>query len=250
MRRPRIAFFDFDKTVIHGDAGPMLGVWLYRRRRRRIQEANRRGVAAAKKTLLWSRVLPFVAWMGVRAGLHRVRAVRRSSVVRSAYKGFRGVPVSVLDDALAQFVEEKVRYRVYPRVVAEMDAVRAAGGRSVVVTTGMQSLVEKCLPFLPDGVEMIGCRLEARRGRLTGRVLSGPLYGADKANIVLAYCRAAGVDPADCVAYTDHYSDHQMLDAVGRGVCINPEPRLRRLAKRRGWEVWDLPDPRGEKQGR
>ena len=39
--------------------------------------------------------------------------------------------------------------------------------------------------------------------------------------------------------YTDSYTDMPMLERVGNQVVVNPDPRLRRIAKRRGWPVQD-----------
>lgn len=236
------AFFDFDRTVIHGDAGPMFGAWLFHRRRRSLR--GPRTFAAARRTAMWVRITPFAVWMAAQSALYRARAVRRSTIVRNAYRGLKGVPVAPLDDLMERFAVEHVRPLVYPTIVHEMQEHLDAGRRCVIITTGMERLVQRCLPFLPPGVELIGCRLQERDGRLTGRIISGPLYGADKANILLAYCRAAGIDPARCHAYTDHESDRHMLDAVGNGVTVNPRRRLRRLAQEKGWRILDLPDPR------
>ena len=37
--------------------------------------------------------------------------------------------------------------------------------------------------------------------------------------------------------YTDSYTDLPMLERVGNRVIVNPDPRLRRAARRRGWVV-------------
>lgn len=238
------AFYDFDKTLLHGDAGPLFGYHLFDRRRHRIQEKHGARTATARKALMWTRIMPYLAWMGVQSALYKVRAVRRSTIVRSAYKGLKGVPVAVLEAELEHFVERELRPRFYPEMRQDMQAHFDAGRTCVIITTGMQRLVERCLPFLPDGTRVLGCRLEERDGRLTGRVEQGPLYGADKANIIMAYCTAAGVDPKDCFAYSDHYSDHQMLEVVGHGACINPAPRLAKMAQKEGWSILRLEDPR------
>jgi phosphoserine phosphatase len=41
------------------------------------------------------------------------------------------------------------------------------------------------------------------------------------------------------VFYTDSITDLPLLEAVGRPVAVNPDPRLRRLARRRGWPIED-----------
>ncbi|MEZ4468891.1 MAG: hypothetical protein R3F43_31795 [bacterium] len=54
------------------------------------------------------------------------------------------------------------------------------------------------------------------------------------------WARARGIRLADCAFYTDSFSDAPMLAAVGRPVAVHPDPRLARLARRRGWpcEAW------------
>ena len=47
------------------------------------------------------------------------------------------------------------------------------------------------------------------------------------------------VDLAQSWFYTDSYTDMPMLERVGNQVVVNPDPRLKRTAKRRGWPVQD-----------
>ena len=53
-----------------------------------------------------------------------------------------------------------------------------------------------------------------------------------------------GATLADSAFYTDSHSDLPMLEAVGRPMPVHPDPRLRRLAQRRGWPTlnWDSAD--------
>ena len=48
-----------------------------------------------------------------------------------------------------------------------------------------------------------------------------------------------GGDLKDAAFYTDSFSDLPMLEAVHRPVCVHPDPRLKRTAIRRGWEIAD-----------
>ena len=225
------AFFDFDHTVIDADAGPLFGSHLFRHQH---GSSLRRRIAIV-------RFIPFASWMVLQAGLYKVGARRRSSIVRSAYMALRGFRRDVFETELDNFVASEIPPRMFPEVLAEMSNHLRAGRRVVILTTGMETLVRRALPYLPTGVELVGCRLLEKRGRFTGRV-EGPLYGVDKANILEAFCRATGVDPAECYAYSDHWSDKQMLEAVGHPVVVHPRGRLRRLAEERGWRIM-TPDP-------
>jgi len=53
-------------------------------------------------------------------------------------------------------------------------------------------------------------------------------------------CRQYNVEPARSKAYSDSFSDVPMLEAVGQPAAVNPDRRLRRVARERGWPVLDL----------
>lgn len=222
------AFFDFDNTIIRGDIGPLYGQHMF--------DKTKEVQSGRERSKLYARYIPHLAWIGAQTALYKARALRRSRLVRSAYKMLRGVPSKQYYGAMPAFVKEHVPDLIFPEVRAEMERHLADGRPVVIITTGVELLVEQCLPYLPPGVQVIGCRLREKDGVLTGEV-DGPLFGADKANIMDAYCRAGGLSLQDSWAYTDHYSDYQMLEIVGHGVCIDPRKRLTELAKQKNWEI-------------
>lgn len=196
------------------------------------------------RALLFLRHLPYISGMALQAGLYKVRARRRSSLVRSSYKGLRGVGSPNFYASMQAFVDDQVAPRIYPEVAIRIKDHQAQGTRCVIITTGMEPLVQRCVRHLPGHVEVIGCTLKERDGVLTGEV-EGPFFGVDKANILKAYARAVGVDPRDCWAYSDHWSDKHMLEAVGHAVAVNPRGRLLSMARRRGWEILTPRPPAG-----
>src|SRR5688572_21428263 len=228
-----IAFFDFDHTLLDGDAGPLFGRHLFEARRREVQAGTRRRRRAA---LLWGRYAPFILWMGVQAGLYKARARKRSSILRSAYRGLKGIPVASFEAEVDAFVARTAVGRLYPAMMQVLREHHEAGRRCVILTTGMEVLVRRILPFLPPGVELIGCRLLHDGQTLNGQV-EGPLFGVDKANMLTAYARALRVPLNGCWAYSDHWSDLAMLEAVGHPVVVNPRGRLLKLAQQKGWPI-------------
>jgi len=52
----------------------------------------------------------------------------------------------------------------------------------------------------------------------------------------------------DCAAYADNWSDRALLQRVGKAVVVHPHRRLRRLAKKRGWEIVRPRRPRVRRQ--
>ena len=49
--------------------------------------------------------------------------------------------------------------------------------------------------------------------------------------------REQGFRLEDAVFYTDSMSDLPLLERVAEPVAVNPDPRLRRIAEKRGWRI-------------
>jgi phosphoserine phosphatase len=79
--------------------------------------------------------------------------------------------------------------------------------------------------------------LEAEDGRLTGRIVPPVCYGPGKVVWAERFAAEHRVDLSASYFYTDSITDLPLLEQVGHPVAVNPDPRLRRLARRQGWPV-------------
>ncbi len=86
----------------------------------------------------------------------------------------------------------------------------------------------------------LGTVSEIDRGVYTGRLVGEPLHGPAKAAAIRALAEREGLDLRRCTAYSDSLNDLPMLELVGTAVAVNPDPDLRRVARERGWAVWDF----------
>jgi hypothetical protein len=57
---------------------------------------------------------------------------------------------------------------------------------------------------------------------------------------VLALAEREGLDLAECWAYSDSSNDLPMLSTVGHPVAVNPDARLKRVARESGWDIRDF----------
>jgi phosphoserine phosphatase len=67
--------------------------------------------------------------------------------------------------------------------------------------------------------------------------VDGPAFGAEKLSRARALIERLGLSGADCAFYSDSVHDLPLLEAVARPVAVNPDHRLKRIARRRGWEI-------------
>jgi phosphoserine phosphatase len=68
------------------------------------------------------------------------------------------------------------------------------------------------------------------------------LDGRTKAEAVAELATVDGIDLAESTAYSDSASDVPFLEAVGHPVAVNPDRRLRAIARERGWRVLRFSD--------
>ncbi len=85
--------------------------------------------------------------------------------------------------------------------------------------------------------EYLCTHLEVSHGKFTGRIIDPPCFGPGKVIWAQRYARQHDVELADACFYSDSYTDHDLLELVGHPVAVNPDPRLRLLAKSRGWPI-------------
>jgi HAD superfamily hydrolase (TIGR01490 family) len=215
---PPIAFFDLDKTLISRNSATL---WI-------------RAELAAGRVSTWQ-------------ALHALTYVVRYSLgfvaldepIRRSITLIAGQPEAVLRARATAFYEETVRSLFRPGARAALAAHRAAGERLVLLTSSSNYMSELTCAEL--GLDDFLCnRFEVDAdGRYTGRAIEPLCYGAGKVALASAYAAARGSALADAAFYSDSIADLPMLEAVGRPVAVHPDPRLRRLAHRRGWPVVD-----------
>lgn len=237
------AFFDFDHTLLHGDAGVIFGwtlaEWSFERGRHLPEEERRRHNAAVSAHLART-----IGRGAVYRTLNAVGILKRSKLIELTYGFLQGLPAAEMSQRMEKVWNEKLHDLLYPRMRKVLEDHRKAGRRIVIVTTGMAELVSQSRRALGEDIDIIGTTMRATDGIWDGRV-DGPLYGVHKAQSVVEWADKNAVDLRESYAYSDHFSDLAFLNAVGHPVAVNPDLRLRLHARKKGWPVLNvLPGPR------
>jgi HAD superfamily hydrolase (TIGR01490 family) len=211
-----IAFFDFDETLIVGNSGRL---WI----RRELKEGN----------VSRTQFLRAAVWM-LR---YKMGWASMDDALRTAIGSLRGQTEQALRARTRAFYETEVRMLYRTGARPALDRHRARGDAIVLLTASSLYLSELVAEEL--GLDDVLCnRFEVdAAGAHTGRPVGSLCFGAGKLGYAEAYARQRGVSLADCWFYTDSYSDFPVLERIGHPVVVNPDPRLRREAERRGWPV-------------
>jgi HAD superfamily hydrolase (TIGR01490 family) len=217
-----LALFDLDRTLLSVNAGSL---WV----RAEMREGHISRWQAAKAA----------AWIaGYHLGFSRVERVLEDAVASLA-----GAPEAEVIERTERFYAREVAHTYRPAAHAVVEQHRSAGDTLALLTSTSIYLAR---PVLADlGMEHALCnRFEVVDGRFTGRTDGALCFGAGKLVHARALAERLGERLEDATFYTDSYSDRAALEAVGRPVAVHPDPRLRRLATQRGWEIADWSDRR------
>lgn len=77
------------------------------------------------------------------------------------------------------------------------------------------------------------------KGQMTGDFERPLCFGQGKVQRAERWCAQRGLSLDKSWFYSDSLSDRSMLERVANPRVVNPDPRLRRLARRRQWPIFD-----------
>jgi len=221
MNGAPLAFYDLDGTLVSSNVVTQYA-WFARRR------PGRRRAAADMGKLLLS--VPLLIALDL---------CSRRLFNEFFYRYYRGMSEQFLAESAPAMFEAVLLPAIYPGAMALVESDRHAGFRTVLVTGSLDFALEPVRRHF--GFDDLLCnRLVFEGGLATGAIVPPVLAGPEKVNAIRELCRKYNVETAECKAYSDSLSDLPMLDAVGFPVAANPDRRLRRIARSRGWPVLDL----------
>jgi HAD superfamily hydrolase (TIGR01490 family) len=211
-----VAFFDLDRTLIDVNSGVLFAKWEYREGR-----ITRTQLARA---LAWS------------VGYH-LSLIDLPKAYEEAVAHYRGTPDTEMMARTRVWFEAEVAHRLLPLARAALQWHRERGHRLVLLsnTSSWQATLATAAWGLDDWLAT-RCHV-GDDGLLDGTVVRPLCYGQGKVTWARRWLDEQGGSLDRAWFYSDSLSDVPMLQAVAHPVVVNPDPRLARLAVRRGWPV-------------
>ena len=87
------------------------------------------------------------------------------------------------------------------------------------------------------GIEYGCTELEIADGALTGGLVGEPCYGEGKLIWGRRIAERHGFALDECWFYTDSASDLPLAEVIGHPVAVNPDAKLKTVARKRGWPI-------------
>jgi HAD superfamily hydrolase (TIGR01490 family) len=212
----RAALFDMDRTLVRKNTGS-----IYVRRQRRLGQAS---FADDVRVAWW--VLQYT--FGV---------VDAEAVAVRALSKLRGVEENVMATFCDDMFLQDVAQHIADAARRAVRAHRQAGDVLAIVTGASRYAALPVANAL--GIPHVVCsELEKdANNRFTGRHIDPLCYGPGKVARAEVFAQQQGFRLQDAIFYSDSISDLPLLDCVGTPVVVNPDPRLRRVARARRWRI-------------
>jgi HAD superfamily hydrolase (TIGR01490 family) len=210
------ALFDMDKTLLDASSGVLYARYMYRNGQMNKRELARVAWWGAISRLGWLDVQKLVPRMLVQVAGEDEAALRRMS---------------------NRWFEEDVVPHITERGQERVAEHQAQGHVVAIVSGSTQYAVGPLTDHLGIPDQYVCTHIESRDGQLTGKVLPPVCFGSGKIVWAERFAAEYGVDLSASYFYTDSISDLPLLERVAYPVAVNPDPRLRRLARKRGWSI-------------
>jgi HAD superfamily hydrolase (TIGR01490 family) len=209
------AFFDMDRTLLRCNSGTLWIRWQ--------REHGEMSLYQTARALAW-------------LAQYKLAVLDMEAVAAKGAASMRGQSEAELAKKCSVFFAEWIQREVAPKAAEAIERHRRDGHVVAILSSSTPYVVEPLARHL--NIEHAICtRLNVSDGKFDGTHRAPACYGAGKVHWAEEFARSAGVDLGASFFYTDSYSDLPMLERVGSARVINPDPRLRRHAKRVGWDV-------------
>ena len=215
------AFFDVDNTLIQGSSLIVFAVGLARRRYLSVRD-----------------IVP-VVWKQMK---FRVTGNENSDDMaegrQAALEFIRGRSVAELTALCEEIVDSNMSDKLWPGT-KQIAQQHLAQGEQVWLVSATPVQLAQILAQRLGLTGAIGTVAEVKDGVFTGRLVGDILHGPGKKHAVAALAALERLDLGQCTAYSDSINDTPMLSMVGTAVAINPDRKLRAVANRKGWAIYD-----------
>lgn len=225
-RRPRLALFDLDHTLLPLDSDYEWGEFTIR--------------------IGWNDPVEFARRNDEFYAHYQAGTLNVHDYVRFATEAVRLRGPEASAAAHAQFMREVIEPAITEQALSLVRQHQDAGDTVLIVTATNEFVtrpIAKALG-LADDAALLSVQLsrDPLTGWYTGEIDGIPTMREGKVRRMEQWLaeRQLGWDDVESTFYSDSMNDVPLLEKVNRPVATNPDPRLRALAQERGWRILDL----------
>ena len=209
-----IAFFDMDKTLLTRSSN-----LLYVR-----HLMSRRLISAVE--------LIDVAIITLQYSLNLLDFPKAMARVSKSVKGGDAQATKIMCD---KWFNDSLIHYIAPKALTRLREHERKGDTVILLSASTQFAVEPVARYLK--IPYCCTYVEIVDNKFTGQVIGMHCYAEGKKYWGERIVEERHERMADCTFYSDSFSDHWLMDIVGYPVAVNPDSKLKELARKKGWPV-------------
>ncbi len=130
----------------------------------------------------------------------------------------------------------RIKKRIFIEGINTIKYHQERGDVIILLSSGIKYFIDNLGNYLKVS-NCIGTDVEFSEGKLTTHVSLPVCYGDGKKILAERFAMNKGFSLKECYFYSDSSSDLPLLEAVGYPVVVNPDMFLKKIARKRGWEI-------------
>lgn len=217
MKRELAVFFDLDKTIVGCSTEKVFALYLFR------------------KGILGWRKLFNIIFNYIKYDFHIIKNYDdvKSKIISEIVKDIR---VGYYEEIFKEYFDKELKKRIYPEILDIIDKHKNDGHKVYIISAALALIVKQFAEILEvDGY--FATELEKENDKYNGNISGMIHYGNNKAIKIKEVALKKNIDLQKSFAYGDYFEDCHMLQNVGFPIAINPDKKLKSIAKERNWEI-------------
>jgi HAD superfamily hydrolase (TIGR01490 family) len=209
------AFFDLDHTILKINSGESF-----------LRRAYKNGLLSDRK-LLHAYCL---------AILYKCNLADPSAIIEKLNGWLAKAPVKSIESLCNEIVEKDLIPAIRPEIIHEIKMHKSQGADLVILSSVIAPVCARMANYLEMN-SVICSEMEIVDQRYTGRPVGEFCFRNEKLNRMNQYLHFNNYTHEHTFYYADSIDDLPVLKSVGHPVCVNPEKRLKKIARKNNWVI-------------
>lgn len=168
--------------------------------------------------------------------IHKLGFMKMSTLNAQALKQFFiGRSLQCIDTLVKEFLSTHFSSMTNPNVIKQLQLAKDQGAHTVILSASPDFLVSRIAEYL-NVDDWAATRYEIDANQII-KGAANLMDGEDKAKFVREMMLKLNISKDNITGYTDSHLDIPFLETVGMPIAVNPDKKLEKLCRHRGWQI-------------
>ena len=209
------AFFDLDRTILKINSGEAL-----------LRRAHKNGILSNYKFIS-------AYYLSI---LHKLRLIDSARLIEKFTAWLANYSVNTIESLCLEILEKDLIPAIRPQINVELKRHKEQGANVVLLSSSLSSICSPLAKYL-EIPTVICTELEVQNEVYSGLPKGDFCFREEKLNRMIRILATNNSAIEDAFYYGDSIDDLPVLQSVGFPVCVNPDVKLKKIARQHHWEI-------------